>query len=163
MTSGYAGEVLWEGGTVFAVDPGLGGATAWVRGSEAGALPTALRDGVREVDAAALAAAIRDSGAVVVVVERVWRPNKLVRAAAKAVAAAEFCGVEVVEPTPAQWRRAVLGDAKADKAAAVAWARRAFPATSLRRTKRARTDDHNLAEALCLGRYGQLYLQGAVR
>ncbi len=62
---------------------------------------------------------------------------------------------EVVEPR--RWQKALLdGLPKGDtKAASVLVAKRLFPAVSLRRTERSRTDDHNIADALLIAEYGR--------
>jgi hypothetical protein len=75
-------------------------------------------------------------------------------------------GVPYVLVTPQTWKKALFSDdergvdiedAKArkehQKASAVAFVRRHYPRLQLIQG-RARTPDHNLAEAVCLGRYG---------
>lgn len=63
-------------------------------------------------------------------------------------------GPEIVKGLPRDEDRALRGRRKAaQKASAIAWVRREFPTVSLV-PARARVDNHNLAEAVCLACYG---------
>lgn len=75
--------------------------------------------------------------------------------------------VPFCQPTPQSWKKVVFsgsgvplkGDKDSQKAAAVSLVKSRYPNVSLRRTRLARTDDHNMAEAILLALYALHYLQ----
>lgn len=54
---------------------------------------------------------------------------------------------------PQTWKRVILRDSDRDKAAAIAFCRRAWPDTDLRRSERARLAHDGKADALCIAEY----------
>lgn len=64
-------------------------------------------------------------------------------------------GIRCELVTPQRWKAAILAGTARDKAAAIAWCRRAYPGVPLRRTERCTTDHDGMADALCLAEYGR--------
>lgn len=147
---------------VLGIDPGLGGALALLS-SESGfvaACPMPLVGG--ELDYPAIADFLRDFDPDLVVMERVHsHPKQGVASTFKfgegfggirGVCGALGFRLELALPTT--WKAAVLAGTAKDKAAAVAYVRRAFPDAPLFVSARSRVPHTGIADALCLAAYG---------
>lgn len=64
--------------------------------------------------------------------------------------------------SPQAWKAAILSGTKKDKAAAIEFAGRRYPAVSLRPTPRCKKPHDGLADALCLAEYARRVLAGSV-
>jgi crossover junction endodeoxyribonuclease RuvC len=70
-------------------------------------------------------------------------------------------GIPFERVPPQAWKKAVLAGTAKDKAAAIAYCSRRFPAASLLATPRSTKPHDGLADALCLAEYGRRLLVGA--
>ena len=80
------------------------------------------------------------------------------------VGAVRALGLPLERPLPQAWKRVVLAGTDRGKAAAIAYARRRFPAAELLPTPRSRRPSDGIADALCLAEFGRrLVAGGAVK
>lgn len=71
----------------------------------------------------------------------------------KVLAAVEILDLPMVEPLPDAWKKLILKGHAKGKDASIAYCRSRYPDVELRPTERSRTDNHGLADALCLAEY----------
>jgi crossover junction endodeoxyribonuclease RuvC len=145
---------------VAAIDPGKDGAWA-VHGSGAEGFYTyaEARDGCPVRD---IIADLKNSGVTFVVIE------KLVTMPGKGTATSwttsgidwggiyhglQIAGIGVKVIAPTEWKKH-FGLLKSEKSASIALARQFFPNIPLRRNEQCRVDDHNMAEALLILKFG---------
>ena len=147
--------------SLVAIDPGLHGAIATFSPSGVvSAVPMPLAG--KALDLPAIAAVIRDTFPQWVILEKVAsRPGQGVASTFKfgmgygsilGIAAALAVPVELV--TPQRWKGAILHGTAKDKAAAIAYCRRAYPGVSLV-PPGCRVPHDGLADSLCLLEYGR--------
>lgn len=92
---------------------------------------------------------------VLAVFEGVFRPNSLVRMQGEVAATLKLSDVNFIETPVVTWKKRVLGVNSSDKKIVLDWCKRTYPAVSLRRTPRARTDSHDFADAIAIGHYAK--------
>lgn len=149
------------------IDLGVNGAVAVIAGDAVTVQPLPLLDD-RTLDAYALhellyVAAMPHFGVGVplrILYESVFRPNSLVQMMGEAAATCKLLEVDHLEVPVVRWKKAVLGSNTSDKQVVIDWCRKTYPAVSLRRTPRARTDSHDYADAVALARYAKGLLSG---
>ncbi|UJB69182.1 Holliday junction endonuclease [Acaryochloris sp. 'Moss Beach'] len=149
--------------TLIALDPGLKGGIA-ISGSSPTARPLPLAG--KELDLVTLASWIEEAAPRLAVIEKVGAmPKQGVASTFKfglgyggllGVCAALKVPVELV--TPQRWKRTVLAGTSKDKAAAIAYCRRAFPGIGLIQPGCRKPHD-GMADALCLMAFGVRELQ----
>jgi len=69
-------------------------------------------------------------------------------------------GIPLRIVTPQAWKRAILAGTSKDKAAAIAYVRRAYPGVNLLATERSRTAHDGMADAVCIAEYGMRMERG---
>lgn len=90
-----------------------------------------------------------------VVFESVFRPNSLVQMMGEVAATLKLLEFDYIETPVVTWKKRVLGVNSSDKQIVLDWCKRTYPAVSLRRTPRARTDSHDFADAIAIGHYAK--------
>ncbi len=146
---------------IMGVDPGKHGGLALIVGPQAFAQQIPLAG--KELDLSELAVWIKGWEPDVAYVERVHAFPKQgvtsvftfgkVYGSILGVLGALGIRVELVEPT--EWKKVVLAGTTKDKDAAIDYARRAYPGTSLIPEGK-RTPHDGLADAICIATYGKL-------
>jgi len=64
-------------------------------------------------------------------------------------------GIPLYTVTPQAWKKEILAGTDKSKQASIDYVLRAYPNVKLFRTKRSRTYDHNMADALCIAEYAK--------
>lgn len=160
--------------TYVGIDPGLGGAIAFLYPDLVGAdlvVPMPLRPGPTgktEVDAKALLNLLPyHSDDTLVTVETVHSMPKqsaqsgfsFGKSYGKVLGVLEAFGYRHQFVTPQAWKRIILSGLGREKADAIRWARSMYPKIDLRRTPKCTTLSDGMAEALAIAEYGRrLYL-----
>ena len=152
---------------IVGIDPGKAGGIAYIDpagGATARPMPVAGK----EIDGHELANALRGLVIDTVIVEKAQAmPGQGVTSMfnygagfGKILGVLDTLGVAYRLVTPQQWKKVVLAGTPKDKAAAVAFCRRAYPGVSLT-PGRKRTPHDGMADALCMAEYGrQLMIPG---
>jgi crossover junction endodeoxyribonuclease RuvC len=150
------------------IDPGLSGglATISANGAQVTARPMPVSGG--QIDASAVAdlvwgAALACGDTAIAVMEKVGAMPKqgvvsmfrFGQGYGTILGVLGALGIRCELVTPQRWKAVILAGTARDKAAAIAWCRRAYPGVSLRRTERCTTDHDGMADALCLAEYGR--------
>lgn len=161
---------------VLGVDPGFGGAIAYVNlsATEVMAIPMPVTPGTgrtkTEIDVSALATWIRTirehHDVRLAVVERVHAFKgqgvtsmfRFGMAYGTVLGVLQTLGIPLELPSPQAWKKVVLRDTAMDKDAAVAYVVRRFPHVSLLANERCRVAHVGVAEAICLGEFGRRLL-----
>jgi hypothetical protein len=90
---------------------------------------------------------------IIACIEQVWKPVTLVRMAGMLEGLLLCANVQVFRVAPSTWRKEILDNFSASKQDAIDYCLRTFPDVSLYRTKKSKTYDHNIADALCIMEY----------
>jgi crossover junction endodeoxyribonuclease RuvC len=159
-------------GDVIGVDLGLDGAVATIGagGVEAAVTPTlaAGRIGRRHYDAAAMARLLAGREVVLAVIEAVGAmPGQgLASTFGFGVGYGLWLGLLAAlqiphqAVTPQAWNKVILAGTARDKAAAIAFASRRYPALSLLATPRSSVAHDGIADAVCLAEYARRQVGG---
>lgn len=162
---------------VIGIDPGLGGAVAWI-GKTVFVLPmpvigTSTKRGHRTIDGAELGRVFdslkREDPCPAVYVEKAHAMPKQGIASAfnygvgygivlGVIASKAMPGYLV---TPQRWKARMLADLdRSNKDASIIVARQRFPSMTFMRSPKSRVPDHGMAEAMLIAEYGRLEQNG---